>query len=77
MKKICVFLLFLLFATFPSFAADTLEVFVLRVQFKEEKTDNSLTTGTGLFDSGEKSENYSLDPSGRRGTVAYWRLFTL
>lgn len=73
MKKICVFLLFLLFATFPSFATDTLEVFVLRVQFKEEKTDNSLTTGTGLFDSGEKSENYSLDPSGRRGTVAYWR----
>ncbi len=55
------------------FALDTLEIFAMRVQFREEKPDNSLTTGTGLFDSGERDENYSLDPNGRRGTVAYWR----
>jgi len=72
MKKLLFFSLFLWLTGF-AFATDTLEVFVLRVEFKEEKTDNSLTTGTGLFDSGETSENYSLDPSGRRGTVAYWR----
>lgn len=72
MKKLLFFSLFLWLTGF-AFATDTLEVFVLRVEFKEEKTDNSLTTGTGLFDSGETSENYSLDPSGRRGTIAYWR----
>lgn len=73
MKQVSFFFMMFLFCVAPLFATDTLEVFVLRVQFKEEKTDNSLTTGTGLFDSGEKNEDYSLDPSGRRGTSAYWR----
>jgi hypothetical protein len=27
-----------------------LKFFALRIEFKEEKTDNSLTTGTGLFE---------------------------
>jgi len=56
-----------------SFAVDTLEVFALRVQFQEEKTDNSLTTGNGVFDSDKKEKDaYSLDPPGRRGTPSYW-----
>lgn len=73
MKKVAVWLSLLLALACPALATDTLEVFVLRVQFQEESPDNSLTTGTGLFDSGETSENYSLDPAGRRGTIAYWR----
>lgn len=54
---------------------DTLEIFALRVQFKEETTDNSLTTGSGLFDSDKDTANanYSLDPSGHRASAAYWR----
>jgi len=53
-------------------AVDTLEVFVLRVQFQEENPkDNSLTTGTGSFDS--DTATYNLDPSGNRGTNHYWR----
>ena len=48
-------------------AVDTLDVFVLRVQFKEESPNNSLTTGTGLFDS--DTATYNLDPSGGRGKV--------
>ena len=53
-------------------AVDTLEVFVLRVQFQEENPkDNSLTTGTGNFDS--DTATYNLDPSGNRGTNHYWR----
>ena len=56
-----------------SFAVDTLQVFALRIQFQEEKTDNSLTTGVGLFDIEKKDKNtYSLDPPGRRGTAGYW-----
>ena len=56
-----------------SFAVDTLEVFALRVQFQEEKNDNSLTTGTGVFDSDKKEKDaYSLDPPGRRGSASYW-----
>ncbi|WP_458449919.1 FG-GAP-like repeat-containing protein [Fibrobacter sp.] len=56
-----------------SFAVDTLEVFALRIQFQEEKNDNSLTTGTGVFDSDKKEKDaYSLDPPGRRGTASYW-----
>ena len=56
-----------------SFAVDTLYVYALRVQFQEEKTDNSLTTGTGVFDSDKKEKDaYSLDPPGRRGTASYW-----
>ena len=67
--------IFIFFALYTSclFAADTLEVFAFRVQFKEESPDNSLTTGTGLFNSSELNENYSLDPNGKRGSVAYWR----
>ena len=56
-----------------SFAVDTLQVFALRIQFQEEKNDNSLTTGTGIFDSDKKEKDaYSLDPPSRRGTAAYW-----
>lgn len=56
-----------------SFAVDTLQVFALRVQFQEEKNDNSLTTGDGTFDSDKKEKDaYSLDPPGRRGTAPYW-----
>ena len=56
-----------------TFAVDTLYVYALRVQFQEEKTDNSLTTGTGVFDSDKKEKDaYSLDPPGRRGTASYW-----
>ena len=68
------FALFLCLSLAPmSFAVDTLQVFALRVQFQEEKKDNSLTTGTGVFDSDKKEKDaYSLDPPGRRGTAAYW-----
>ena len=53
-------------------AVDTLEVFVLRVQFKEETpNDNSLTTGTGIFDS--DTATYKLDPSDSRGSKHYWK----
>ena len=54
-------LVFGLFALATSFAADTLQIFAIRVEFAEEKTDNSLTTGTGLFDSDKaKKDAYSL-----------------
>jgi hypothetical protein len=74
MKKI-LFLFMLLALSSFSFGLDTLEVFAIRVEFKEEITDNSLTTGTGLFDSDKDTANanYSLDPSGRRASSAYWR----
>ena len=66
------FLSVLVFAP-KSFAVDTLQVFALRIQFQEEKNDNSLTTGTGLFDTDNKDkDSYSLDPPGRRGTATYW-----
>ncbi|SIO40632.1 M6 family metalloprotease domain-containing protein [Fibrobacter sp. UWB11] len=52
-------------------AADTLEVFVLRVQFKKESPDNSLTTGTGVF--GSDTGTYNLDPSESRGNKYYWQ----
>ena len=53
-------------------AVDTLEVFVLRVQFKEETpNDNSLTTGTGVFNS--DTTTYDLDPSDGRGKIPYWK----
>lgn len=66
--------LFLLW-TALAFSADTLEVFALRVEFQEEKPDNSLTTGTGLFDSDSEAakSNYSLDPQGRRASSSYWK----
>ena len=53
-------------------AVDTLEVFVLRVQFQEESPkDNSLTTGTGVFDS--DTATYNLDGAGSRKSVHYWK----
>ena len=77
MKSLARFFLTFVFAAFVvphCFAVDTLEVFALRVQFQEEKTDNSLTTGTGIFDSDKKDKDaYSLDPVGRRGSVSYWQ----
>lgn len=53
---------------------DTLEVYVLRVEFKKEEKDNSLTTGRGLFGSDEDtaSANYSLDPQKNRASADYW-----
>lgn len=75
-KKICIgLLLTLFFAGVPCcFAVDTLEIFAIRVQFAEEKNDNSLTTGNGLFDSDTKHKDaYKLDPSGRRNSVPYWK----
>ena len=67
------FLIFALAAFFaPSaFAVDSLEVFVLRVQFAEEKTDNSLTTGKGTFGT-VPDKNYGLDPTKHSGSVSYW-----
>ncbi len=67
-------LVFGLFTLATTFAADTLQVFAIRVEFAEEKTDNSLTTGTGLFDSDKaKKDAYSLDPQGVRNSAPYWR----
>ena len=68
-------LVFGLFSFVPTFAADTLQVYAIRVQFAEETpNDNSLTTGTGLFDSDKgKKGDYKLDPSGRRNSVPYWK----
>ena len=67
------FVLALLFAFFGSaFAVDSLEVFVLLVDFQEEKPDNSLTTGTGKFNSDTK-KTYKLDPSGVRANAGYWK----
>lgn len=65
-------LVFGLFCCAPLFAADTLQVYAIRVQFEEEKPDNSLTTGTGRFDSDEKGD-YKLDPAKRRSSVFYWK----
>lgn len=67
-------LILLAFLSFFAFSADTLEIFALRVEFKEEIPDNSLTTGTGLFDSDPDAakKNYSLDPQGRRASALYW-----
>ncbi len=73
MRRLFCFALLVFFAS--SFAVDTLEVFALRVQFKTESPDNSLTTGTGRFDSDSDTSNanYSLDPSGHRASAAYWQ----
>ncbi len=73
MKRFFFFALLALFAS--SFAVDTLEIFALRVQFLQESPDNSLTTGTGRFDSDSDTSNanYSLDPSGHRASAAYWQ----
>ena len=67
------FALFLIVLSLTSLAhaVDTLEVFVLLAQFKEEKPDNSLTTGTGHF--GTDTGTYNLDPAGDRGKIYYWQ----
>jgi hypothetical protein len=45
---------------------DTLEIFVMYVEFKEEvPDDNPSTTGKGTFNSAEK-DTFDLDPSGKR-----------
>lgn len=73
MKKLVLSLLFAFFAS-SAFAADTLEVFAFLVQFKQEKTDNSLTTGDGTFGSDVKNKDaYSLDPVKMRNSASYWQ----
>ena len=66
-------LLLLLSVAFVS-ASDTLEIYVLRIEFKKEEPDNSLTTGRGSFgsDADTASANYSLDPQSNRGSAGYW-----
>lgn len=49
---------------------DTLEIFALKVEFKREVPDKSLTTGDGTFNSDES--DFILDPSGARDKNAYW-----
>lgn len=67
-------LVFGLFSFVPALAVDTLQVYAIRVQFAEESPDNSLTTGTGLFDSDKnKKGDYKLDPVGKRNSVPYWK----
>ena len=44
---------------------DTLEIFILYTQFKQEIPDNSLTTGLGVFDSDSNSK-FKLNPRGFR-----------
>jgi hypothetical protein len=65
-----IFLLILLFANIYIFAAETLDIRILRVEFKKEEPDNSLTTGNGTFNSDAK--NYKLDPKGARDSEEYW-----
>ena len=71
MKKWFFACLFLL-SSLGVFAQDTLEVFVLLVDFKQETPDNSLTTGNGKFNSDTKVA-YKLDPSGARANANYWQ----
>ena len=70
-KTVLVLLAFFVAFVSPVFAVDTLEVFILRVQFAEEKTDNSLTTGKGTFGT-VPDKNYGLDPTKQSGKVPYW-----
>lgn len=75
MKKSFV-LFFIIWAAMVSsaFGADTLEVFVLRVQFAEEKPDNSLTTGLGTFGTVPTDKySYNLDPPKQGGSPLYWQ----
>lgn len=76
MKKSVFSFLLIILATLvsPALAADTLEVFVLRVQFKEEKPDNSLTTGLGTFGTIPTDKySYDLDPPKQGGSPVYWQ----
>lgn len=50
--------------------ADTLEIFALKVEFKKESPDKSITTGDGTFNSGPGE--FKLDPSGSRDKNSYW-----
>ena len=73
MMKLVLAILFCMF-TSVAFAADTLEVYAFLVQFKQEKPDNSLTTGDGTFGSDLKNkEVYSLDPVKMRNSASYWQ----
>jgi len=62
--------LLLLLLNICVFASDVLDIRVLRVEFKKEDPDNSLTTGNGTFNS--DSKDYKLDPKGARDSEAYW-----
>jgi len=53
------------------FAADVLDIRILRVEFKKEEPNNSLTTGDGTFNSDAK--DYKLDPKGERHSEGYWK----
>jgi hypothetical protein len=53
------------------FAAETLDIRILRVEFKKEEPNNSLTTGDGTFNSDAK--DYKLDPKGARESEEYWK----
>jgi len=70
-------LLLLLFANIYIFAAESLndirklDIRILRVEFKQEVPNNSLTTGDGTFNSDAK--DYKLDPKGARESEAYWK----
>lgn len=73
MKKLVLALLLCMFSS-AAFAVDTLEVYAFLVQFKQEKPDNSLTTGDGTFGSDlKKKDAYSLDPVKMRNSVSYWK----
>lgn len=73
MKKIVLCFLLSFWCT-AAFAADTLEVFAFLVQFKQEKPDNSLTTGDGTFGSDSKNKDiYTLDPTDKHGAASYWK----
>jgi hypothetical protein len=61
----------LLLATSLLAANDDLDIRILKVEFKQEEPDNSLTTGRGTFNSDTK--NYKLDPKGSRESNAFWQ----
>ncbi|MDR2580288.1 MAG: hypothetical protein LBC85_04760 [Fibromonadaceae bacterium] len=63
-------LLFLL-ALSSAFAIEELDIVVLKVQFRHEETNNSLTTGRGTFNSDPR--DYKLDPKGERHSDKYWK----
>jgi len=72
------FILVLLFANIYIFAAETLDIRILRVEFKKEEPDNSLTTGNGTFanDSEERwishikfAENYFKKASDNKVSI--------
>jgi len=65
------FVLILLFLATAVFANEALDIRILRVEFKHEDPDNSLTTGRGTFNSDPK--DYKLDAKGSRASEAYWQ----